>query len=102
MSDSSGIIPTDVSDLTDTNYIIPSDISDLSDSSGIIPTDVSDLTDTQDTTFTPKTHTHSESDITDLTSYLETADVDTLTATITYTNNTTETVTFYIQPNVPL
>ena len=88
--------------INELNSNIPSDVSDLSDSSGIIPTDVSDLTDTQDTTFTPKTHTHSESDITDLTSYLETADVDTLTATITYTNNTTETVTFYIQPNVPL
>ena len=37
---------------------IPTDVSELADSTGVIPTDVSDLTDTQNTAFTPKSHTH--------------------------------------------
>ena len=43
-------------------------------------------------------HTHTESDITDLGNYAESADFDTVTATITHTNSTTETVQFYIVP----
>lgn len=42
------------------NASIPADISDLTDNTGIIPEDVSDLTDTQNTPFTPKSHTHGE------------------------------------------
>ena len=38
------------------------DITDLD-----IPSDVSELTDTENTAFTPKSHTHSKSDITDFT-----------------------------------
>lgn len=91
-------IPSDVSDLTDSTGVIPTDVSDLADSTGVIPTDVSDLTDTNNTQFTPKSHTHTESDITDLGDYAESADFDTVTATITYTNSTTETVQFYIVP----
>lgn len=64
-------IPSDVSDLTDSTGVIPTDVSDLADSTGVIPTDVSDLTDTNNTQFTPKSHTHTESDITDLGDYIE-------------------------------
>lgn len=50
-----------------------------------IPTDVSDLTDTNDTQFTPKSHTHGISDLNNMA---------TVPITITYTDNTTETVSF--------
>ena len=36
-----------------------------------IPSDVKDLTDTDDTAFTPKSHTHTESEITNLGDYIE-------------------------------
>ena len=39
---------------------IVTDVSGLTDSNGVIPVDVSDLTDTENTAFTPKSHTHSE------------------------------------------
>lgn len=81
-------IPTDISDLTDTTDIIPTDISDLTDTNGTIPVDVSDLTDTNNTTFTPKSHTHTISNISDAT---------TSTITITYTDDTTATLTFVVQ-----
>lgn len=45
------------------NASIPEDISDLTDNTGIIPEDVSDLTDTQNTPFTPKSHSHTISDL---------------------------------------
>ena len=45
------------------NASIPADISDLTDNTGIIPEDVSDLTDTQNTPFTPKSHSHTVSDL---------------------------------------
>ena len=40
--------------------VIPTDISNLTDTTGIIPTDVSDLTDTNNTAFTPKSHAHGQ------------------------------------------
>ena len=39
---------------------IPTDVNQLADSTGVIPTDVSDLTDTQNTAFTPKSHSHNQ------------------------------------------
>ena len=53
-------------------------ITDLADTVGDldIPVDVSDLTDTQNTPFTPKAHTHSESDITDLGDYISKSNTD--------------------------
>ena len=40
--------------------VIPTDISNLTDTTGVIPTDVSDLTDTNNTAFTPKAHSHGQ------------------------------------------
>lgn len=82
LSDNYNLIPTDISDLSDNNSMldVPTDISDLTDRNDIlvdlayqsdipdisnIPSDVSDLTDTYDTAFTPKSHTHTKSEITD-------------------------------------
>ena len=62
---------------------IPSDVSDLTDSHDIIPSDVADLTDTQNTAFTPKSHTHGLSDVNN---------TSTVEVTITYTDTTTATV----------
>ena len=35
----------------------------MSDSTGVIPTDVADLTDTHNTAFTPKSHSHAIGDL---------------------------------------
>lgn len=116
-------LPTRVSDLdNDLNLVTEEDVSGKADISSLsnvafsgdyddltdkptIPVDVSDLTDTQNTAFTPKTHTHNEyltkatadtyyqaigssSTITssDLT------DVEIVDVVVTYTDNTTETL----------
>lgn len=49
-----------------------------------IPTDVSQLTDTNNTTFTPKTHTHNVPDI---------RGIDSIIVNITYEDDSTDTVT---------
>jgi len=43
------VIPSDISDLTDTTSVIPTDLSDLTDTTSVIPTDLSDLTDNDST-----------------------------------------------------
>lgn len=51
--------------------------------SASIPSDVSDLTDNNNTAFTPKTHTHNYSDVNN---------ISTVAVTVTYTDNSTETI----------
>lgn len=156
-SQTNGLVKNDGSIDTTSYSTFSGSYNDLSNKPSI-PSDVSDLTDTSNTAFTPKSHTHSSSDVTGLTatrnvctdsngnlsteyknnhshgsigssgtinSDITSTDVnkiivtnssnqiktisslpsskisnlDTLTATVNYTDNTSETVTFYIVPN---
>ena len=78
----------DIPDVSD--FASFGDIPDVSDFASIhdVPTDVSDLSDNYDTEFTPKTHNHTASDITD---------IETVTLTVTYTDNSTDTLTLLKQ-----
>ena len=156
-SQTNGLVKNDGSIDTNTYSTFSGSYNDLNNKPSI-PSDVSDLTDTSNTAFTPKSHTHSSSDVTGLTatrnvctdsngnlsteyknnhnhesigasgtinSDIASTDVnkiivtnssnqiktisslpsskisnlDTLTATVNYTDNTSETITFYIVPN---
>lgn len=52
-----------------------------------IPTDVSDLTDTNNTTFTPKSHSHGLTDVTD---------TSTVEVVVTYTDSSTDTLNLVV------
>lgn len=95
------------SDLSDVAF--SGDYDDLTDKP-TIPVDVSDLTDTQNTAFTPKTHTHNEylTKTTADTYYQaigsssaitssDLTDVETVEVVVTYTDNSTETLVLLAQ-----
>lgn len=97
----------DISSLS--NVAFSGDYDDLTDKP-TIPVDVSDLTDTQNTAFTPKTHTHNEylTKATADTYYQaigsssaitssDLTDVETVEVVVTYTDNSTETLVLLAQ-----
>lgn len=97
----------DISSLS--NVAFSGDYDDLTDKP-TIPVDVSDLTDTQNTAFTPKTHTHNEylTKTTADTYYQaigsssaitssDLTDVETVEVVVTYTDNSTETLVLLAQ-----
>ena len=86
------IVPTNVSDFTnDSGYLTSQDISGKENTSNKVTSLSSSSTDTQ----YPSAKLVYDS----LNNKIDASNVDTMTATINYTDNTSETVTFYIVPN---